>query len=47
MKIKRLLIINSLKVTNEWYRNWINSVNVLIKPKLEVINEIMGKLIYI
>jgi len=45
-KIKRLVIIEELKVTNECYRNWMKGINVPPKRKREVINKIMGKPIY-
>ena len=45
-KIRRLVIIENLKISSECYRNWINGVNVPSRKKQLVINEIIGKPIY-
>lgn len=45
-KIKRLIIIEDLKVTNECYRNWIKGINVPSRKKREALNVIFGKPIY-
>jgi hypothetical protein len=46
-KIKRLVIIEELKITNECYRNWIKGINVPSRKKREALNVIFGKPIYI
>lgn len=45
-KIKRLVIIEELKITNECYRNWIKGINVPSRKKREALNVIFGKPIY-
>lgn len=45
-KIKRLIIIEELKITNECFRNWMLGINLPARKRRKALNEIFGKQIY-
>ncbi|HKL95969.1 MAG TPA: hypothetical protein VJ856_01685 [Paludibacteraceae bacterium] len=45
-KIKRLMIIETLHISNQCFRNWMMGINEPTAQKKIVINQIMGQSIY-